>query len=50
VFILDTDHVTLLEQGRGAACERVRSRLASLGDRDVAVTMRRTDYPSISCE
>jgi tRNA(fMet)-specific endonuclease VapC len=39
VYILDTDHVTLLEQGRGAECDRVRARLAGLGDRDVAVTI-----------
>jgi tRNA(fMet)-specific endonuclease VapC len=39
VYLLDTDHVTLLEQGRGAEYDRVRSRLAGLSDRDVAVTI-----------
>jgi tRNA(fMet)-specific endonuclease VapC len=39
VYVLDTDHVTLLERGQGAECDRVRSRLAGLGDGDVAVTI-----------
>jgi tRNA(fMet)-specific endonuclease VapC len=39
VYVLDTDHVTLLERGQGAECDRVRSHLASLKDRDVAVSI-----------
>jgi tRNA(fMet)-specific endonuclease VapC len=39
VYILDTDHVTLLERGRGVECDRVRSRLAALGVGDVRVTI-----------
>jgi hypothetical protein len=39
VYLLDTDHITLLEQGQGAECDRVRSRLAALSDRNLVVTI-----------
>ena len=39
MYILDTDHVTLLERGQGVECDRVRSRLADLGVREVGVTI-----------
>lgn len=39
MYILDTDHVTLLERGQSVECDRVRSRLAGLGVREVGVTI-----------
>jgi tRNA(fMet)-specific endonuclease VapC len=39
VYLLDTDHVAILEQGRGREYDRVHSRLLALADRDVAVTI-----------
>jgi len=39
VYFLDTDHVTLLERGEGAMCDRVRAHMAGLGPASVAVTI-----------
>ena len=39
MFVLDTDHLTLLEQGRSVESDRLRARLAGEADRDVAVTI-----------
>jgi hypothetical protein len=39
VYLLDTDHITILEKGRGVECDRLRSRLAVLGEGDVAATI-----------
>jgi tRNA(fMet)-specific endonuclease VapC len=32
MFVLDTDHVTLVQWGRGSDADRLRSRLLLLGD------------------
>jgi tRNA(fMet)-specific endonuclease VapC len=39
VYLLDTDHITILEKGRGAEWDRLRSRLTDLGEDDVAATI-----------
>jgi tRNA(fMet)-specific endonuclease VapC len=39
LYLLDTDHITILENGHGAECDRLRSRLADLGEGDVAATI-----------
>jgi tRNA(fMet)-specific endonuclease VapC len=39
VYILDTDHITILEKGRGAEFAGLSSRLGDLGEGDVAVTI-----------
>jgi tRNA(fMet)-specific endonuclease VapC len=39
VYLLDTDHITILEKGRGAEWDRLQSRLADLGEGDVAATI-----------
>jgi tRNA(fMet)-specific endonuclease VapC len=39
VYLLDTDHITILEQERGAEFGRLRSRLADLDEGDVAVSI-----------
>jgi tRNA(fMet)-specific endonuclease VapC len=39
VFVLDTDHLTLLEHGQSAEADRLRARLNGLDEADVAVTI-----------
>jgi tRNA(fMet)-specific endonuclease VapC len=39
VFILDTDHVSLLERGESRESDRLKARLNGLDDADVAVTI-----------
>lgn len=39
MFVLDTDHITFLEHGQSAEAERLRARLKSLDDADIAVTI-----------
>ncbi|QEH38885.1 hypothetical protein OJF2_74950 [Aquisphaera giovannonii] len=39
MFILDTDHVSLLERGEGREADRLKARLRGLDGADVAVTI-----------
>lgn len=39
MFLLDTDHLTFLEHGRGVEADHLRARLAEVDDADVAVSI-----------
>lgn len=39
VYVLDTDHITILENGRGVECDRLRSRLTGAGEGNIAATI-----------